>query len=262
MLTDPSAPQRRALGVFLRSCRERQDPRDFSLPIVSRRRTPGLRREEVAQLCGISATWLTWIEQGREVSASPPALSRLAQVLSLSAAERAYLFQLAAKHDPNEGLEIPSIDGLESIALALRDMAYPAYLLDRFWTLQAWNDQANHLFRGWLDQAGDRNLLRYVFLNPAAPHLIEDWQQRARRLLAEFRADSSRHLTDPGLQALVAELCQNSDFFAQAWASQAVMGRDGGERRFNHPIDGPLRFEQLTFALARNTDLKLVMLVR
>src|SRR5258708_30398495 len=101
MLTAPSAAQRRVLGDFLRAHRARLTPASLGLSDGERRRTPGLRREEVAQLCGLSATWYSWIEQGRDVSVSPPALARLARTLQLSAAERPYLFELSGKRAPS-----------------------------------------------------------------------------------------------------------------------------------------------------------------
>ena len=261
MMTDSDLSPRHALGAFLRARRCQLDPGQFGVPAGSRRRTPGLRREEVAQICGISTTWLTWLEQGREISVSPASLARIARGLGFSAAERAYLFQLAGRHDPDAGREMPAIDGLDIIQRSLDGMAHPAYLLDRYWNACAWNGAARHLFIGWLDERSERNQLRYLFLNPTAKSLIADWETRARRVLAEFRADSSRHLDDTGLRSLIAELTGQSAFFAQAWDSQSVLGRDGGERRFNHPTDGELRFDQITFVLARNPDLKLVMLV-
>src|SRR5215472_9229840 len=103
MKTQSPATLALSLGAFLRALRERQSPVDFGLPAGTRRRTPGLRREEVAQLCGLSATWYSWIEQGRDVSVSPTALARLAAALRLGRAERAYLFELAGKRDPEQG---------------------------------------------------------------------------------------------------------------------------------------------------------------
>lgn len=251
--------QRRALGEFLRRQRSRLAPASLGLPMGSRRRTPGLRREEVAQLAGISATWYSWIEQGRDVSVSPAALGRLAQALLLSPAERRYLFDLAAKLDPRAP-EGAAADLPPGFAAALEQMQLPAYALDRQWRALAWNAAAARLFVGWLDEAGERNLLRYIFLSPAARTLICDWEERARRALAEFRAELSRYIDDPELRALVAELCRESPFFAQEWERHAVVARIGGERTFRHPQDGFLRYEQTSLALAGRPEIKLVLL--
>jgi len=256
--------KRRELGDFLRAHRARLSPASLGLPAIGRRRTPGLRREEVAQACGMSPTWYTWLEQGRDIAASPPALSALARALQLTPAERAYLFELADRRDPNlsgrageEGMDVPP-----ALARAIAAIDGPAYLLDSLWNARAWNRPASALFVGWLDGASDRNLLRYVFLSPVARKIIPDWQARARRVLAEFRADSSRHLEDAELQTLVEDLRGRSALFAQCWTEHAVVDRTGGERTFDHPREGRLSYKQIAFAQANRPDFKLVMLVR
>ena len=212
----------------------------------------------MAEACGVSTTWYTWLEQGRDVSASPQALARLAEALHLAAAERAYLFELAGRRDP----AAPEPDReLPSHVLALpHHLAIPAYVLDHTWTARAWNAGAARLFLGWLDGDHDRNLLRYVFLSPLGRRLIDDWEERGRRVVAEFRADYSRRFTDPALAALIGQLTAQSPSFRQYWQEQAVLRREGGERRFNHPVDGPCRFLQSTFVLASNLGIKLVTL--
>ena len=248
--------QRGLLGEFVRAHRERLRP-DAA---AGRRRTPGLRREELAERAGISATWCAWIEQGRDVQASPPTLSRLAQALELSQAERAYLFDLAGRRDPDAGAPDPAADAPASLRAVVDALDRPAYGLDRLWNACCWNPAAARLFDGWLGEGMQRNLLRYVFLDPSVRTLIPDWQDRARRVLAEFRADYSRSLNDPRVRALVEALRRDSDLFAAAWDDQAVLGREGGARTFAHPLDGPLRFEQHTFAPADRSDYKLVVL--
>jgi transcriptional regulator with XRE-family HTH domain len=255
------AEQRRELGEFLRAHRERLSPAAIGLPAGARRRTPGLRREEVAQLCGLSATWYTWIEQGRDVSVSPAALVRLARALRLSRAERAYLFALAGKRDPEHGED--EADELPPVAAAaVPAIGCPAYILDRGWNARCWNPPAARLFAGWLDQPGPSNLLRFIFTAPAARALICDWEMRARRVVAEFRATYSAHLNDRALRLLIEELRRDSRDFARLWDAHDVLGREGGERTFNHPTDGFLRYEQVTFDLAGAPDFRLTMLVR
>jgi transcriptional regulator with XRE-family HTH domain len=253
--------QRRALGDFLRTHRVRLSPAGLGLASGGRRRTPGLRREEVAQACGMSTTWYTWLEQGRDVSPSPRALAGLAETLRLTPAERAYLFRLAAKSDP--AMPPPVGNGMDAPAVlteAVAAIATPAYVLDQNWNARAWNTQAERLFVGWLDGENDRNLLRYVFLNPLARRVLPDWEKRARRVLAEFRADSGRHLDDPQLKSLVDGLSQENSFFARCWREHEVEERAGGERSFDHPRKGRLRYEQVAFTLASRADLKLVIL--
>jgi transcriptional regulator with XRE-family HTH domain len=257
-----SPTPRRALADFLRAHRLRLTPAAAGLPAGSRRRTPGLRREEVAQLSGISATWYCWIEQAREVSVSPAALGRLCGTLQLSPSERAYVFHLAGKHDPALPSPAGSMDAPPHLVQAVDAIAAPAYILDLQWRARAWNRPAAELFIGWLDGAGaDRNLLRYMFTNPAARRLVVDWEDRARRLIAEFRLDHGLHLDDPEMNALVAGLRRDSPFFASAWNEHAVIGREGGIRTFSHPVLGLLCLEQITFNLANRPEFKLVVLV-
>jgi transcriptional regulator with XRE-family HTH domain len=261
MVRAKSAEQRRELGEFIRAHRQRLAPSAIGLPAGSRRRTPGLRREEVAQLCGLSATWYSWIEQGREVSVSPQALARLAAALRLERAERAYLFELAGRRDPDHGDE--GLEALPGAALrCVQAIAAPAYILDRGWNAVAWNRLAERLFGGWLDRRGEHNLLRFIFTEPVARSLICTWEERARRVAAEFRAARSAHLDDPSLRLLIDELSRASPEFGQFWREHAVLGREGGERTFNHPKDGFLRYEQVTFNLAGSPDFRLTMLVK
>lgn len=265
----PSPPdnQRRALGDFLRAHRVRLSPAGLGVDVAGRRRTPGLRREEVAQSCGMSVTWYTWLEQGRDVSPSPQALAALARGLQLTPAERAYLFRLAQRPDP-AAPAAPDKEGMDASAILAEAVAAidaPAYVLDRTWTARAWNTAAARLFVGWLDGAhdgtNDRNLMRYIFLSPLARTALPDWDRRARRSIAEFRADTSRHLEDPGLAALVDELRRKSPLFARKWSEHEVVEREGGERHFDHPRRGRLRYEQIAFTLASRPDFKLVMLM-
>jgi transcriptional regulator with XRE-family HTH domain len=260
MAPDPILERRRELGDFIRAQREQVTPASVGLVPVRRRRTPGLRREELAELAGLSTTWYTWIEQGRDVSVSPSALARLAQALRLDRAQRAYLFELAGKRDPDPGAS--DGDALPTaVAACVAAIETPAYVLDRNWSAQAWNAAAERLFVGWLDIPGERNLLRFIFLAPGGRSLICDWERRARRVVAEFRAHCAAHLDDPALHRLIDELRRASADFAQMWEQHGVLGREGGERTFNHPQDGFLAFEQVTFELAGHSDVKLTMLV-
>lgn len=261
-MTSSPAAQKRVLGDFLRAQRARLSPSGVGLPAGQRRRTPGLRREEVAQQCGMSVTWYTWLEQGRDVSASPQALAALARALHLTPAERSYLFELAGKRDPaasdavEGGMDVPP-----ALADAVAAVKAPAYLLDHLWNARAWNAAAARLFVGWLDRDNDKNLLHYIFLNPVSRRIIPDWNRRARRVLAEFRADSGRHIDDPALVAMVDDLKARNAFFARCWNDHEVVERLGGERTFD-PLRGDrLSYEQVAFTFASRTDFKLVMLL-
>jgi transcriptional regulator with XRE-family HTH domain len=247
-----------ALGAFIRSHRERLAPHELGIARGVRRRTPGLRREEVAQRAGLSPTWYTWLEQGRRVSLSAHALARVASALNLSPAERRYLFELAQRLDPHH--ETPS-----TLSPALLETVHavnsPAYLLDRQWTALAWNSAAATLFKGWLDaRSAERNLLRYMFMSPAARALVDDWPHRAARLAAEFRAHSGPHLADPPMRALITQLESHSPDFRAFWRSQDVEERQGGIRIFRRGR-GVARYQQTTFVPATAPGHLLVILV-
>jgi transcriptional regulator with XRE-family HTH domain len=249
--------QHRTLAEFLRTHRAKVSP-----SVRGRRRTPGLRREEVAELAGISGTWYTWMEQGRDVSVSPATLDRLAKALQLSAAERTYLFELAGKRDPtappSQAKAAPP--DLNDVVAVVRT---PAYVLDGLWNAVAWNRHAEQLFRGWLDGAHannpTRNILRFMFAAPAARKLVDHWEDRCRRISAEFRADYAKRLDDPAMQALVDDLKRASKFFAETWEEHLVLSREGGERTFNLPT-GLQSYRQSTFNFAARPEFKLVIL--
>ena len=267
------APRSLLLGEFLRARRESLQPLDLALPQRSRRRTPGLRREEVAQLCGISPTWYTWIEQGRTAAISPATLVALSQGLHLTPAERAYLFEIAGRVDPSPARPTTTA-GLELAGL-VKVIRTPTYVLDRYWNAIEWNAAAAELFRDWLGTSSRRprrasvaapvreppNLLRYVFLHPRSKPFLLDWEDRARSLVAEFRADTPRMRDDPQRSALVEELSKASREFASAWRSQRVRSRDGGRRSFRVARGRVLHFEQHILRIVSRPDLRMTVLV-
>lgn len=255
----------RLLGEFLRARRASLRVEDVGLTSGARRRVPGLRREEVAQLCGISATWYTWLEQGRSTGVSVVTLGAIARGLRLSRTERSYLFQLAARADPHP----PRAGAFDAHKLAqlVQAVRTPTYVLDRQWDAVVWNKPAADLFEDWLGKraltghAPERNLLRYVFRDPRAAEFIIDWPQRARRLVAEYRADTATLRDDPLRRALVDELSAANATFATAWRSQQVFARDGGPRVFQHPRRGRCAYQQYVLRPAESGELKLTVLV-
>lgn len=246
----------RDLGLFIRKHRERLGPEEAGFRTAGRRRTPGLRREELAQLCEVSPTWITWLEQGRQITASVAMLERLSNALRLTQAERRYLFTLAGKVEEEGEGEYP-----DALLKSVEFMNFPAYILDRQWNALAWNGEALKLFKGWLDGGARPNLLRFTFLSPKASLLIENWEERAKRLAAEFRADCGSHADEPEVQDLISELSEKSEAFAKYWKDYEVTGREGGLRIFNHDSLGRLTYLQTTFYPALRRDLKLVLLL-
>jgi transcriptional regulator with XRE-family HTH domain len=255
--------RRQELAEFLQAMRQRGSPEEFGFPSGSRRRTQGLRREEVAQLAGISATWYTWIEQAREVNVSAEALDRLATALKLSKSERNYLFDMADRRDPQaHQSEVDTAP--ETLISILSQIQVPAYIMGRTWDILAWNQAATKLFSGLLDidwpEGEHPNLLRFVFTHPTAKTFVVNWEMRARRLVAEFRADCRSRLEEPEVKQLVNELSIASEEFSFYWKQHDVLERQGGQREFQHPQSGYINFQQVTLRLVEQEQLKLVLL--
>lgn len=255
--------KRQELAEFLQAMRQRGSPEAFGFPSGSRRRTQGLRREEVAQLAGISATWYTWIEQAREINVSADALDRLATALKLSKTERSYLFDMADRRDPQaHQSEVDTAP--ETLVSILSQIQVPAYIMGRTWDILAWNQAASTLFTGLLDSkwpAGQHpNLLRFVFASPIARQFVVNWEMRGRRLVAEFRADCRSRLEEPEVKQLVDELSNSSPEFDRFWKQHDVLERQGGQREFQHPQSGLIQFQQVTLRLVEQEQLKLVLL--
>jgi transcriptional regulator with XRE-family HTH domain len=254
--------RRKELGEFLQALRQRGTPEEYGFPAVARRRTKGLRREEVAQLAGISATWYTWIEQGREVNVSAEALERLATSLKLSKSERTYLFDMADRRDPQANI-LEADTAPDTLVNMLGSIKIPAYIMGRTWDVLAWNQSASELFANWLDKVSHSsrpNLLRYVFQHPDAKQFVVDWDMRARRLVAEFRADCRSRLEEPEINRLVNELSQASAEFERFWKQHDVLERQGGQRQFNHPKVGLISYSQVTLRPVEQEQMKLVLL--
>ncbi len=208
--TPASGVRRRAeLADFLRMRRASLQPEDVGLQAGGRRRTPGLRREEVAQLAGVGTTWYTWLEQGRDVRASLDVLEAIARALRLSQAERTHLILLGRGEQPP-----PCKSPAERVSPALRKLIEnlgpnPAYILGRRWDYLAWNDAAVALLGdlGKIPRAV-RNHAWLTFTDPARREMFTDWERSSRLLVAKFRADSARHLGDPEFEQLIAALAR------------------------------------------------------
>ena len=269
-VADSSSEGGRLLGDFIRVRRDRLRPEDFGLDAQSRRRAPGLRREEIAKICGISSAWYTLIEQGRTTSISSETLSAIAAGLRLSKAERSYLFHLAVRSDPK--LDSPSETDAYQLSGLVDAIKSPAYVLNRYWEALVWNQHAAVLFDQWLGRPRskaaresdafdpDKNLLRYVFLNKHAQSFMPDWENRAQGLAAEFRADSAAWAEDPLRKDLLKELSKGSPLFLSAWNASHIPALQGGAREFQHHRKGLCRYYQYTLNLNQTPDFKLIIL--
>jgi transcriptional regulator with XRE-family HTH domain len=255
-----SEARRREFGAFLRTRRESLAPAIVGLPSGFRRRTPGLRRDEVALLAGVGVTWYTWLEQGRDVRASPEVLSSLCMALRLEPAERRHLFALADRPSPETRATGPEIVE-EPIRRLLESLVgQPAYVLGRRWDVLAWNKAAAAVFGDYAKLDGDaRNSVHMVFANPAHRRLLVDWDALARAALATFRADSARYAGDPDFERLIALLTRLSPEFRDWWPKHEVLSPLAGFKRIRHPKAGAMSFEYTSFALSDRPDMKLIV---
>jgi transcriptional regulator with XRE-family HTH domain len=236
------------LGAFLRARRDALTPADVGLPAGRGRRTPGLRREEISMLAGVSVTWYTWLEQGRQINASVDVLEALARALRLDEAGRRHLLALAT---PTPTAPVESVEHAPDALVRLIESMEPApaYVLGPRWEFLAWNRAQSRLYPtiDRLDDA-DRNLLWVIFAEQNARRLLADWPQQARRIMAEFRAGTALLRTDPGVTRLVERLHRDSVEFAQWWPQADVAQFQTRLRHYDHPRAGSLVFEyqQLT----------------
>ncbi|MFI9047676.1 helix-turn-helix transcriptional regulator [Streptomyces sp. NPDC053427] len=254
--------QRRQLGAFLRSRRERLTPDEVGLPGTARRRTPGLRREELALLAGISATWYTYLEQGREIRASAQVLTALAEALRLDRHERAHLHQLAghaATVEPEEREPLKA----EAAAVPLLLQPNPAYIIGGNYDVLSHNRAADELFPRLIDNEAQRpaNFVRWMFLEPVARDVVIDWEPEARGLLARLRTQAGRHPTDPRYTRLIDELNDGSPQARTWWRQYEVQARHSGRKRLRHPARGPVAYAYTAFHLAEQREQTLVVYV-
>jgi transcriptional regulator with XRE-family HTH domain len=249
------------LGDFLRTRRARLTPEEVGLPRGSRRKTPGLRRAEVAQLVGVSVDWYTWLEQGRSITPSMQVLERLVQTLRLDANERTHLFLLAQQQPPPALLLEPEI-----VSPALQHFldqfgTRPAFVSGRRWDILAWNDAGCAVFGDYrrLTAPRERNTIWGIFTNPLARQYIVNWEEDARQLLAQFRSSCGRYPGDAQLTELIHDLMLASPEFRAWWPDHEVQSGQEGRKMLNHPQVGYLVFERLTFQVFDTPDLKVTV---
>ncbi|HEX5188787.1 MAG TPA: helix-turn-helix domain-containing protein [Streptosporangiaceae bacterium] len=249
----------RELADLLRSRRDRLQPADVGLPAGQRRRTKGLRREEVAQLAGVSTTYYTFLEQGRDLRPSWEVLEAISRALRLGPAERAHVHTLGSGTPKS-----PVSQALETLAPAVSELVdrmdpYPAYVTGRYWDVLASNRAARLLWTDWPAlPAAERNMLWWTFTDPAARSVLVDWEPEAQALLARFRAAAGEHPEDPGFAALIERLRNASPEFRASWPRHEVAPLSSGSKRLRHPALGEVTVTHVVLTLADNPEQKLV----
>jgi transcriptional regulator with XRE-family HTH domain len=247
------------LGAFLKERRARLDPKDYGLPL-SRRRTPGLRREEVAQLAHVSATWYTWLEQGRGGVPSADVLDRLARAFALTEAEREHLFLLAQDRPPpvRHAGQSEITPQLQRVLDAFTDT--PAIVKTPEWTVVGWNAAASAALVNYAElPAGERNVLRLMFRRPGGPDHLLDWESVARHVVGTVRRDILRVGMRAETEALIAELSRESADFRRIWQSFDVTEGGEGTKRMRHPVVGLIDYELSTLSVDGRPDLAVVV---
>src|SRR6202522_2242964 len=257
-MDEPAARENRLFG-YLKDRRTKLDPAAFGFA-AERRRTPGLRREEVAQRANISPTWYTWLEQGRGGAPSADVLDRIARGLMLTDVEREHLFRLVLGHPPE--VHYRKDDGvtprLQRVLDALEPS--PALIRNATWDVVAWNRAATVVLTDYGSlPPKQRNILRFIFLDPSVRAAQYDWESVARFVVGAFRVDAARAGAAAEVEPLVEELCRLSPEFSALWRDNDVQSHGEGVKRIRHPLLGPIAFEYSAFAVDGRPDLTMVV---
>lgn len=247
------------LGAYLRDRREKLDPVALGLP-ATRRRTPGLRREEVAQRAHVSAAWYTWLEQGRGGAPSADVLDRLARALMLNEAEREHLFLIGVGHPPEVRYHAPTgvTPRLQHVLDSLD--ASPAIIRAATWDVAAWNDAAAATLTDYATlPPAARNILRLIFVDAGVRYAQPNWERVARFAVGAFRADIARSGATQAVQAFVDEMRATSAEFDAMWRDHDIRTHDEGTKEIRHPQAGRIALEYSAFSVTGSPDLSLVI---
>lgn len=243
--------RRQELAAFLRSRRARLSPEDVGLPRGDRRRTPGLRREEVAELAGLGIAWYTWLEQGRKITVSDSVLLAIARALQLNEDEREHLFSVSRRHAVSAADSSDSSAGVSVRDQALLDALdpYPAYIRDDRWNLIAFNRSFGLSTKFSEVPVEERNMLWLLFMHPNPRRLQADWESDARFGVAQFRFEAARFLDEPDVVDLIERLRSRSAEFRELWARHDVVSGVGSRTAWTHDTAGHLEFERCTLSV-------------
>ena len=250
--------ERSSLGDFLRSRRKRLSPETLGISSLRRRRTAGLRREEVAELAGIGVDWYVRLEQGRMVRPSPTTVDALARALKLDGAEHAHLRALADRTTGSSFIPEKVSEGLRRVVESLDQ---PAFVKGARWDILAWNARAAEIFTDFASLKGeDRNVVSFMFTSPEARRLFGDgWAEEARHVLAQFRRSHDHRAGDPAFQRLIERMSATSAEFDGWWRAHDVRSTATGRKQL-HLRDGrAATYDYATFQPCEDTSLRLVI---
>ncbi|WP_205856321.1 helix-turn-helix transcriptional regulator [Phytoactinopolyspora endophytica] len=256
------ADRRRELGGFLRKRREGLVRADYELPPVGRSRVTGLRREEIAYHAGVSVTWYTWLEQGKDINPSRQVLDSIARTMRLSAAEHEYTLALAgyAPSPPHDVTPVTAPPHIRRL-LEAQDTS-PAFAVSPDWMIAGWNRAYEALYPNVAAVAPEeRNLLWLIYTDPYVRQMLPDWETTSRHFLAEYRAEAGPSLGHSAHVALLTRLLSASPEFAAAWEEHQVERFSSRERHFRHPDVGDLAFEHHRLTPSDLPDIHVVVYV-
>jgi transcriptional regulator with XRE-family HTH domain len=251
--------RRGELADFLRRRREAIGPEQVGLPVGGRRRTPGLRREEVAQVAGVGVTWYTWLEQARDIRVSENVLDALARALLLDAHERAHLFTLAGAPSAAAVLESDTLEPAVTLLLE-RFGTYPAAVVNGRYDILAFNPSYAALIGDIAALPFDqRNVLWLLFTSDRMRRVCVDWEHASRRMVAQFRASHADHMSEPAWRSLVKRLQDASPTFREYWDEHNVAATVNAVKQFRHPELGLLRFKSTNMWLTQRVGNRLLV---
>ena len=250
-------PRRKELGDFLRARRERLNPQSSGVALRGRRRTPGLRREEVAELAGIGVDWYLRLEQGRAVNPSAATVDALARALRLSKVEHAHLRELT-RSGARRAFAVEAVSA--TLQRLVQSLNQPAYVLGRRWDVLAWNAPADEIFAFSRLPQGERNVLLIVLTQPEARRLFgAAWSGAARRIVGQFRVSHDLWADDPAFVTLLQRLHDGCPEFSAWWGAHDVRATAAGTKLLHHPKDGHLVFEHTSFQVSDEPGCRLVI---
>lgn len=252
---------RRQLTEFLKNCRGRLSPTTLGLPDGGRRRTPGLRREDVAALAGVSVTWYTWLEQGRDIRVSAQVLEQISSTLKMSGEERDYLFSLV-QHRPAPPVPGTGAQVTCTLQRMIDALSVPALVMTERWDVVAWNPLVAKIFRDYAElPPSNRNLLRILMLNREYQLEPAEYEAMARRVVPKFRVDFSQSANAEAFEELIDELYESVPTFRELWSCPELATKSEGINAVRHPQFGGITFEHSSYVPEGSPTLRLVVFV-